>query len=102
MMGQVFDQGVKLAKLIDPNLNGSKVQVNVSGAATVSATSPRQLIAAAVRELEARGVPREKITTEMIQGLLTGMNDESAKNRAIEGTVVQSRVDEIEDMPERS
>lgn len=101
MMGQVFDQGVKLAKLIDPNLaGGAKVQVNVGagGAAAVSNTNPRQLIAAAVRELEARGIPRENITQEMIQGLLTGMNNPEAATRAIEGTVVQAREDEYEEM----
>lgn len=103
MMGQVFDQGVKLAKLIDPSLaGGAKVQVNVNGAASVSTTNPRQLIASAVRELESRGINREDITPEMIQGLLTGMNDESAKARAIEGTVVQSHVEEIDNMPDRS
>ena len=101
MMGQVFDQGVKLAKLIDPNLaGGAKVQVNVNGAASVSTTNPRQLIASAVRELESRGISREDITPEMIQGLLTGMNDEGAKNRAIEGTVIQSHVEEIDELPD--
>ena len=101
MMGQVFDQGVKLAKLIDPNLSGgAKVQVNVNGAAAVSTTNPRQLIASAVRELRARGIAREDITQEMIQGLLTGMNDEGAKTRAIEGTVVQSHIEEIDEMPD--
>lgn len=103
MMGQVFDQGVRLAKLIDPSLaGGAKVQVNVNGAASVSTTNPRQLIASAVRELESRGIAREDITSEMIQGLLTGMNDEGAKSRAIEGTVVQSHIEEIDEMPDRS
>lgn len=101
MMGQVFDQGVKLAKLIDPNLaGGTKVQVNVGagGAAQVATSSPRQLIAGIVRELESRGIPREDITQEMIQGLLAGMNSEEVTAKAIQGTVVQARADEIEAM----
>lgn len=91
VMGQVFEQGVKLAKLVDPNLRGgAKVQVNVGagGAAAVSAGNPRQLIAAAVRELESRGIPRENITPELIQGLLSGMGSPEHARQAIEGTII--------------
>lgn len=94
MLGQVFDQGIKLAKLVDPNLRGgTKVQVNVGpgGTASVSTANPRQLIATAVRELEARGIKRENITEEMIAGLLSGMADPANAQRAIEGTVIASR-----------
>lgn len=94
MMGQVFDQGVKLAKMVDPGrFSGPKVQVNVGqgGAASVSSGNPRQLIAAAVRELEARGISRENITTEMIQGLLTGMSNPEQARASIEGTVMSSQ-----------
>ena len=78
IMGQVFEQGVKLAKLIDPNLRGgAKIQVNVGGAAGASGAvvgggSPRQMVAEAIRELELRGVPRDQITPELIQGVLVG------------------------------
>lgn len=91
MMGQVFDQGMKLAKMVDPaRFSGPKVQVNVApgGAASVSSGNPRQLIAAAIRELEASGIKREEITTEMIQGLLTGMSHPEQARAAIRGTVV--------------
>ena len=93
MMGQVFDQGVKLAKLVDPGrFSGPKVQVNVGsgGAASIQSSNPRQLIAAAVRELEARGIKREDITTKMMEGLLTGMNNPESAQAAIEGTVMSS------------
>lgn len=92
MMGQVFDQGVKLAKLLNPALaGGPKVQVNVGagGAATVSEVNPRQLAAMAVKELEQRGIPRESITGEMISTLLTDMGDESKRAKAIQGVVTK-------------
>lgn len=101
MMGQVFDQGVKLAKLIDPNLSGgAKVRINVSGGATASIEggNPRAALAAIVRELEAQGIPRENITPEMIQGLLTMHKDDNQREKAIKGTVLQSRVEDIEEM----
>ena len=74
VMGQVFEQGVKLAKLIDPNLRGgAKIQVNVgtNGSTSVTAGNPRQMVAEAIRELELRGIAREDITPELIQGVLT-------------------------------
>lgn len=93
---QVFEQGVKLAKLIDPALRGSAaVQVNVgSGSAVqVNSGSPRQAIAAAMRELEARGVAREDITPELIQGVFSGMNQPEKNRQAIEGAVVEAQGD---------
>lgn len=94
MLGQLFDQGVKLAKLVDPSLaGGARVQVNVGagGAAAVSAGNPRQFVAAAVAELKRQGIPAEKITPKMIEGLLSGMNNEGSAQRAVEGTVLDSR-----------
>jgi hypothetical protein len=91
MMTAIFDEGVKLAKLVDPSLRGnSGVNINVGagGAAAVGLSNPKQLIASAVRELEARGINRDDITPELIQGLLTGMAQPGAANRAIEGEVI--------------
>jgi hypothetical protein len=91
IMNQLFTNGVKLAKLVNPALNGGpKVQVNVGsgGAAAVGASTPNQIIGAIVRELEARGVKRENITPEMVQGLLTEMAGGGNSARAIEGQVV--------------
>ena len=86
MIGQVFDQGQKLAKLVDPNLRGgAKVQVNVGGnAAVVSAASPRQMVASVIRELEDQGFKREDITPEMVQNLIAGMADPEQSRRTIE------------------
>lgn len=89
----IFDQGVKLAKLIDPALRSpAGVQVNVGGGSQVQVNSgsPRQAIAAAMRELEARGVPREQITPDLIQGVFAGMKEPERNRNAIEGAVIEN------------
>jgi hypothetical protein len=94
VQSSLFEQGVKLAKLLDPELrSGAKVQVNVGGgsAVQVNSGSPRQAIAAAMRELEARGIAREDITPEMMQGVFAGMQNPDQAQRAIEATVVDAR-----------
>lgn len=96
MMNQIFSQGVQLAKLVNPDLRGgTKVNVNVGngGAAAVSVSNPNVLMGAMIRELEARGVSRDKITTEMIEGMLSGMADPEKSRQAIEGQVVESRIE---------
>jgi hypothetical protein len=85
----LFDQGTKLAKLVDPSLRGtSQTNVQVNLGSGTSAPTPRALIAEAIRELELRGVPRENITPDMIQGMFAGMIDPDQQRRAIEGVVV--------------
>ncbi len=81
----IFDQGVKLAKLRNPALaGGPRVGVFVSGGAVaaVATSTPQQLMAAAVAELEAKGIARADITPEMISGLLQPEATEQ-RNRAI-------------------
>lgn len=94
MQSALFEQGVKLAKLVDPALRtGAGVQVNVGGgsAVQVNSGSPRQLIAQAMRELEARGIAREDITPKLIEGVLTGMTQPETAQRAIEHTVIEHK-----------
>jgi hypothetical protein len=70
MINSLFANGVKLAKLTNPELNGGpKVGVFVNGgngAQVAVGQSASQLTAAVVRELEAKGIPRDQITPEMI------------------------------------
>lgn len=92
-INSLFANGVKLAKLIDPSLNGKGVEVNIGvgtgGNATVVASSdPRQMVAGAIRALEDAGVPRADITSDMITGLLTNMAHGSARE-AIEAKVIE-------------
>lgn len=98
MYKTVFDQGTKLAKLIDPKLNGSAVNVNVgvngNAAVQVQASDPRQMVAAVVAELESAGIPRDQITSNMIKGMLASMSGDKTMQQAaqsvaaIEGKVV--------------
>lgn len=88
LMGQVFGQGEKLAKLIDPSLRGgANVQVNVgagSQASVVAAADPRQLVASVIQQLENKGIDRENITPEMISTAVKQMTDPSAARRELE------------------
>lgn len=87
----VFANGVKLAKLINPELSGgARVQVNVgvgAAAAQVSTANPRQLVAGIVAELEAQGIPREQITSAMIKGVLESAASNGSQ-RAIQAAAV--------------
>jgi len=88
---QLFTNGSKLAKLIDPQrFSGPSVQVNVSqgGAAAVQAATPNQVVGSIVRELEMRGIPRGEITPEMVSGLLAEMAGAQAAPKIIEGKVL--------------
>jgi hypothetical protein len=92
----VFNQGIQLAKLVDPNLRGgARVQVNVGagGAAQVSMANPKQLVATVFRELESQGIPRDEITPDMIKGLLESMANPTMAANAVTSTVV-ARQDE--------
>jgi hypothetical protein len=89
IMGQVFKQGVDLAKLIDPNLRGgARVQVNVGQggqAAVIGQVNPKQLVSTIVRELEAQGYSRDQITPEMIAAIASGRAGADDRQRVIEG-----------------
>jgi hypothetical protein len=90
MMAQLFDQGVKLAKLLNPELRGgTKININTGGgAAAVEMGNPRQFTAAIIRELELQGIKREDITPKMIEGMMAGMAQPAHTRQAIEGEVV--------------
>lgn len=93
LLNSVFTQGVQLAKLNDPKLRGGGVKVNVGvGVAAggeahvaVSASTSNELIGGVVRALEARGIPRDKITPELVQSVLEASANPSNATRAIEG-----------------
>lgn len=94
-MSQVFDQGIKLAKLIDPSLRGGpSVQVNVGGggvASRVAQANPQQMVAAVFRELRAQGVPEEEITADMVTHVLENMSNARALPEAIHGEVLSRK-----------
>lgn len=90
-MNSLFKNGVMLAKLLNPELNGRGVNVNVGivnapNAGAVAAADPRQLVSNAVRALEAQGIPRDEITQDMIKAVL--VQAVKPEKQAIEGKVV--------------
>lgn len=101
MMNSLFSNGTKLAKLIDPALNGGGTTVNVGvasgGAAQVATGNPNTIMAQVMRVLEDKGIPRSEITSDMVSGVLRAMNGGSPsilsdEPRAIEG-IVEKRSD---------
>lgn len=83
----LMDSGIKVAKLIDPKLNGKGVEVNVGvigGAQMIAQQTPQELMASAVRTLESHGIPRDEITPDMIKGLLEGVANRQAVREVIE------------------
>ena len=79
ILNGVFDRGAKLAELINPALRKPTLQINNN---TLNASSPQALMASVLDELEKNGIPRDQVTQEMIQAVLTGKED--YKQRALE------------------
>lgn len=79
-LSQVFANGVKLAKLIDPKLSGGSggsgttVNIGITGSARQQVTATRtdesqtrELAATVIAELEAEGHQRSQITEDMVR-----------------------------------
>lgn len=94
MMSQVFDQGVKLAKLVDPALRGggANVQVNIGGQQQIQNSNPQELVARVFRELKSQGIAEEDITAEMVQGILDSSSQKSIAP-AVQSTVISERIE---------
>jgi len=83
----LFDAGVKVAKLIDPKLVGGGNTINlgmIGGTAVIAQQTPQELMASTVRALEAQGIPRADITPDMIRGVLEGVANRGAVRDVIE------------------
>lgn len=72
LISRAFADGVKLAKLRNPKLAGGPlVGINLNVPRDVlEAARPAELTGIAVKALESQGIPREDITSEMIQRVL--------------------------------
>jgi hypothetical protein len=96
IINQLFSQGKDLAKLLNPSLRGGpNVQVNVgtngANAAALAAATPNQMIGSIVREMEARGIPRDQITPQHIANFLAEMTGAGNAPKAIEGEILGRR-----------
>lgn len=76
LASQVFDEGVKLARLVDPSLARPGVHVSVNtqgGGAAIVQGNPAQLVSAVYHELESRGMSRADITPDVVREFLSGI-----------------------------
>lgn len=91
MMAQLFNQGLKLAKVVDPTLNKPGVQINMPGSGggtSGNGLSSKQIMAEVVRTIEQGGVKREDITADMVENVLRqmGFQDDGPHN-TVQGQV---------------
>jgi hypothetical protein len=74
----LFEKGLKLAKLLNPALDPRKptvaVNVNSAGPTQVNAgqVNMQEMVSRAFTELEERGIPREMITSDMVEAHMLG------------------------------
>lgn len=69
ILKDLFDSGVKLAKLVDPGLNGSAAKVGIlinGGSAQITGNTENAIVSAVIAELEAEGIPRADIDAQMV------------------------------------
>lgn len=73
----LFERALKLAKLLNPALDPKRplVNVNTSGPTQVNAggsVNVQEMVGQVMAELEAKGVPRDHITADMIEAHIVG------------------------------
>lgn len=74
---QVFNNGAKLAKLLDPSLTRPAVSINVGPQGAVASQNPKQVIAQAVRAIQQQtGLETKDITQEMIIQMMVQMGNQ--------------------------
>ena len=87
MLNNLFANTLKLAKVIDPNLTKPQVQITLGAgvAGSITADSPQQLVARAMRALEDQGIAREDIKSDMVQAMVMKMMGQ--EQAALQGQV---------------
>lgn len=94
MLKQTFEFGERYAKLNDPmlratvnfNQNGGNQPPAIPGKVTITQLDPKSAAALAIEHYEKQGIPRNKITLEMVQVFMASLNEHAA----IEGSVDES------------
>lgn len=89
-LNATIDNGIKLAKLIDPSRSGAS-QVNVTvgqgAAAQVQLANPNQIVGQIIREIQQRtGIPASQITPEMIA---MAMQQMAGGQQVVQGEIVR-------------
>lgn len=90
IVNSLMTHGVRLAKLVDPALaaaGATKVGVFVGGQPQGATPNGTSTVAQIVADLERQGIPRSRITPEMIENMLNG----GPNRHAIESVVISER-----------
>lgn len=92
----LFDMGTKLAKLVNPELAGPgvRVQVNVGSAGNaelLAEANPKKLMATLIGQFEAAGFRRDEITPDMLKGALEAAGRGAPMQQAITATAIATR-----------
>lgn len=82
IINDLFDRGVKLAKLVDPALAAAGAPKNGINLTQINASSPQELMAAVMDEFVKKGIPRSQVTPEMVMSILE--KPEEIRARAID------------------
>lgn len=83
MINDLFDRGVKLAKLVDPVLAAAgAAKVTTNNMTQINAANPQELMAAVMDEFVKKGIPRSQVTPEMVLAILE--TPEESRQRAID------------------
>lgn len=76
MIKDLFDQGTKLAKLVDPALAAAgSAKVTTNNLTQINAANPQELMAAVMDEFVKKGIPRSQVTPEMVMRVLEQPED---------------------------
>jgi hypothetical protein len=92
IINSLFMNGVRLAKLRDPALAAAgapKLKLTMNQQ-QITVGSPKELMAQIMAELEGKGIPRDQITPEMVQRIISEPDD--VRNKAIEAAVSEKAV----------
>lgn len=76
ILKDLFDQGVKLAKLVDPTLNKPGVFIDARHQAIVGGTA-QELVSNIIAELESQGIDRRDIDEHMVATYIANSNREA-------------------------
>lgn len=89
IINDLFDRGVKLAKLVDPVLAAAgAAKVTTNNLTQINAANPQELMAAVMDEFVKKGIPRSQVTPEMVMAILE--TPEESRQKAIDAAAEEA------------
>ena len=91
MINDLFDRGVKLAKLVNPALAAAGApRVTQNNLTQINAATPQELMAAITQAFVDKGIPRDQITPDMVLAVIEQPEELRAKAIDVASTEVTS------------